>query len=483
MDHIHPQASAMSAPSVISTNDANAATHDRSRSLPTLIAAGWGFGTLAPAIVLTTTNIYLLRFMTDFVGIGAALAGGLIAMSKIYDAFTDPAMGVLSDRTKTRIGRRRPYLIAGGVGLAISLILLFDPPAFAASFMPAYMTVVLLLLATFYTIFNVPYLAMPAEMVAGYDQRSTLMSFRVYAVSGAQIVSSVLGAWIIVEFGGGLDGHAAMAWIVAPAILLAALVAFWSTKNAPFVASMRSNDANGSAQITLREQFSAVTDNKPFFVLMAVKLFQLMTLGIYAAYPFFFTQILKVEDSVLGLYFLSLTAGMLLLQPLWLWLGRRTGKRKTYLIALAIGIVVSPTWLLAAEGEAYWLVLLRGSLIGASAGGALLMGQSMLPDTQEFDSLRSGIRREGLLSGVYSTMEKVAQAIGVAAIGAFFGMMGYVESTDGTAAQPQSALDAIYLSVSFLPAIVSLLAFFVLLFFYKLNRTELEALRKSSPFR
>ena len=167
---------------------------DASGRLPLWICAGWGVGTVSVLIVLTASNTILLAFLTNYVGIAPALASGIIAASKIYDAFADPTMGVISDRTETRIGRRRPYVLAGGFLLALSMVALFsDPPFEEQGLRVAYVTFVLFFWATAYTVFNVPYLSMPAEMTSGYHDRSRLMSFRVYGVGLAQLIAATWG--------------------------------------------------------------------------------------------------------------------------------------------------------------------------------------------------------------------------------------------------------------------------------------------------
>src|SRR5206468_6745137 len=102
-------------------SDPDAGSADRAPRLPRAIMIGWGIGTLGPVIVLSATNALLLRFITDFVGLSAAVASALIGLSKLYDAFADPAMGWISDHTRSRAGRRRPYLLVGGALLAVSL--------------------------------------------------------------------------------------------------------------------------------------------------------------------------------------------------------------------------------------------------------------------------------------------------------------------------------------------------------------------------
>jgi hypothetical protein len=172
------------------------------RSMPTWVYAGWGFGTLAPALVLSLTNILLLRFMTDHVGLSAAVGAALIAFSKIYDAVTDPLGGLLSDKTRSRWGRRRPWLLAGTLMLALALVALFWGPAFETSSAAAwYMGAMLIFYATAYSAFSIPYMAMPAEMTQGYHDRSYLMSFRIYAVGLAGLAASAGGPALIAGHG------------------------------------------------------------------------------------------------------------------------------------------------------------------------------------------------------------------------------------------------------------------------------------------
>lgn len=445
--------------------------------LPLTLKAGWGLGTLSVAISMTVQNMLVLRFMTDFVGIGAALAGLIIAGSKIYDAITDPVMGVITDRTPSRFGRRRPYLLIGGILLSVSMIATFNVPSgLGEDGRAIYMALILLLFATSYTVFNVPYLAMPAEMTHSYHQRSDLISYRVYAVALSGMLASFMGPVLISNFGGGEAGHRVMSYVLAPIILCAAIVCFFATRNAPFTRQSEEK------RLGFVQQVKLATQNRPFFLLLAIKFCTLMNLGVSAAQPFFFSHILKVSYTFLGTYVLTIQIALMLSQPLWLWVSRRLGKRRTYMVALLIALLVPLTWLWAGEGEPVILLLLRAIFGGLAAGGVLLMGQSLLPDTIEYDYLKTGLRREGVFAGLYTTVEKFAGAIGVAFVGTYLGAMGYVQSTgDVQVEQPDSAINAIRYSIAFVPFIVDVICL-ALLTQFTLSKDKLEALRKESKF-
>ena len=445
------------------------------KPLPLKVCIGWGLGTLGPVTVLTATNVVLLRYLTDFVGLAAGVGASLIAFSKIFDAFIDPALGALSDRTKSRWGRRRPYLIIGSALLAVAVIAIFSVPDFATVGMrTVYVGAILLFYAVAYSLFTIPYLSMPAEMTDSYQERSRLMSWRVYAVGVSQIVASVLGPMLLGALGGGEGSYFWMALVFVPIILGSAWIAFAATRDAPFT------ERAVHVHYPFAQQVRSVIANKPFLVLILVKFLTLMSLGVQAVFAFFFAHVLKLSNSALGTFFLFSSLSLIASQPAWLWLLRRTGDKKlVYMTALAVGIPAFVSWLLAAPGDPAIYMYLRAMIIGVSGGGAILMGQSMLPDTMEYDYRRTGLRREGIFSGIYTTVEKLAGAIGVAFVGAVLSASGYVASRGGEIVQPDSAIQAIYLVMGILPAAISALGIIALLF-YNLTEARLKSTGSAS---
>lgn len=439
--------------------------------LPLAVAIGWGIGTVVPSIMFNITNVFLMRFMTDLLGIAAATAGAVFAISKIYDAVTDPVMGTLSDKTKSPWGRHRPYLVLGALVCGASLVAIFAPPGWVVESNAAwYMLGALVLYSTGYTIFNVPYLAMPAEMTQNYHERSFLMSWRVTAINVAQVGGLILAPVILVSAGGGREGYTVVGWVMAGIVILAGVISFTMTAKAPF------HDVPTGPSPSFKDQVRTVAGNKPFLQLIVIKFFMLLANSFsFGAFAYFVQRVLQQQDTTLSYMFTTSTAASLLAIPIWLKVSKRIGKAPTLMVACSILSLTALSWLLADSNEPLPLILMRPLGTGIAAAGILLIGQSMLPDTIEYDRRRTGMERAGIFAGIYTTAEKFAYALGPALTGVLLGSMGYVSGTAGVAIeQPESAITAIYLTIAVAPPVCLMVAI-GMLFFYKLDEETLKA--------
>jgi len=437
-------------------------------SLATCI--GWGTGSLAVAALFNSVNVLLLRYLVDYVGIGATLAGTLIGGSKLYDAIIDPVVGVASDRTRGKLGRRRPFLLVGGLMLAVAALLLFNVPGtLRGGGAAVYVTLALLFYATAYALFSVPYMAMPAEMTTDPTERSRLISFRIYAVAVASLISTFVGPVLIAWAGGGQPGHTAMSIFVAVVIVAATLVSFRYTRDAAF------HYGDTPVRISFGRKMTLLFTNRPFMLLLGIKLLQLTALAVtQAATPFLFKRVLQLTDTMLGLYFLAFYGAMIVSQRFWLRAAARFGKRDMYMYATAVYGLCYLSWYFVAAGEPTVFVFVRALVLGTIGGAVLLFGQSLLPDTMEWDYRRTGLRREGVLSAVYTMVEKLSYALGAAITGILLGHAGYIKGAGAApVVQPPSAIAAIYMLASILPMLL-LLASCVVLKFYDLSEAKLK---------
>ena len=200
--------------------------------LPYSVCVGFGVGSLGISIMLNTVTVFFPVLMTTVLGQSAALAGILLTVSKIYDAISDIVIGVASDHTVSRMGRRRPYLLAGAFISALSFMMIFMPPSLDGGWFAVYMGTALIVYSTGYSLFAVPYVAMAGEMTDGYHERTRLLSYRTFFIAIGQLVAAGGMAAIVRIAGGGSFGYAIMGAAAASIILTTMILSFAGTAKA-----------------------------------------------------------------------------------------------------------------------------------------------------------------------------------------------------------------------------------------------------------
>lgn len=441
--------------------------------LPLPLCLGFGVGSFGIAILLNVVTVLFPAMMTTVLGQSAAVAGLLLTFSKLYDAGADLGIGVMSDRTRSRWGRRRPYLLAGAIVSALSFLMIFIPPDIGGTAMLVWMAVALVVYSTGYSLFAVPYVAMAGEMTDGYHERTRLLSFRTFFVSFGQIAASAGAAAIIGWFGGGSLGYAVMGAVTGGLLCLSMLACFFGTRRA------RVAQAAPRAHFTRREMVATLASNRPFVILMGVKLSQYAAIAMISTTKvLFLLNVVKVGYA--GLVNLTLVQNLvsLLAIPMWVWLGRRLGKRPAYLLATGLLALVYLSWFFTDASISMPEIWARGALNGVAAAGTTLLSIAMLPDVMEYDRLRTGLRREGVFSSIYTLVEKLGYAIGAGVIGVVLAASGFISTVQGKlVAQPESATIALYAGASLIPAAL-ILAGWLLMLRYPLDEKMLRDTRR-----
>lgn len=442
--------------------------------VPFSLRLSFGVGSLGQATILNSTSVLLLFFMTNLLGIRPSVGGALLFIAKLIDIVSNPIIGMLSDRTQTRIGRRRPYLLGGGVMMFVAFILLFTVPEFSSQWLlTGYLLLLMVFLSLAYATFTVPYLAVAAEATRTYDERTSIMAYRVVFILLGTLVGTAIAPAIATPSGVGTrESFASMALVLGAVILIASLLCFWGTRKATFY--------NPDAQtLGFLSQFGIAWRNRPFVILATAKLLQLCGVASVITCALYLTRyVLDISGLQVALFFLAMTISSALVVPVWWWMARRAGKKSAYITAVLIYALTGLTWLVAGPVESSFdmaLVYARAVLLGVGSGGLILLGVSMLPDTIEYDRLKSGARREGVFTGLWSAVEKGATAVGGLIIGLILDLMGFIKSTGDVVAQPETAISGIIIGSAVVPA-VFMLASLPLLFRYPLSQESLEQL-------
>jgi glycoside/pentoside/hexuronide:cation symporter, GPH family len=422
---------------------------DTAATLPVGTRVGYSLGSLATGAFGTVPGLLLLPYLTDTLGVAAGVAGLLVLAPKAWDVLVNPIAGRVSDRTRGRWGPRRPYLLAGGLSLAGLFASIFAAPVGSSGAGPAaYVAFTFLAAATAYAFFQVPFIAMPAEMTEGYAERTRLMTWRVAILALAILVSGGLAPIVVRQGGGGLAGHRLMGLFVAGLIAVGVLGAFLGTSRAPLGRVLASEGS-------LRAQLRVARRNRPFRRLLVC--FVIQSAGIatmLAGVDYFATQILHSPDTAPTVLFACFVGPALLVMPLWSRIGARWGKLRAFglgslIFAGAAGLGVFAPVL---PSVAVYLIT---ALVGVGYAGEQVFALAMLPDCIALDAARTGRRQAGVFTGLWTAGETFGLALGPGLYALMLTLFGYSSSATGTAAvQSHLARTGVLLGFTVVPALV-----------------------------
>ncbi len=429
---------------------------------------GWGLGSVGLAVVHNTLNVLLMAYLIRVVGIEPALAGTIVLATKMLDVLTDMPVGWFSDRTQSSMGRRRPFLLAAALVTPIAAYSLFSAGPGAQT---QVIISLLLLSAVGYTLFNVPYLSMPAEMTKSPDVRTSMVGIRSSAIAVGTFFGISLAPIIVGKLGGGATGYDGLALVMAVTIFAAFFGCFMSLKGAP-------DHASAEPPAPLLAQLRSIVRGRSYQMLLSIKILHLLGLAVGSgSLFFFFASALQYDATMLGIYGGVTTLTWTLVMPFWTSLANRIGKRKGYMLATAFYTLVTLTWLLAEPQEPFALLVTRAIAFGVLSGGMLLMGNGMLQDIMDDDYRRHGERRNGVFAASYSLTEKITSGLAAQILGFILSFTGYQR---GAAEQTADAIGGLYFTVGIVPTVCMGLSL-IAIYYYTLHEDDLRAQDSKAP--
>ncbi len=423
---------------------------------------GYASGGIATGAFGTVPGLLLLPYLTDSLGITSLVAGLIVFLPKAWDVILNPITGRLSDRFTTRHRTRRPFLLWGGIALAVSFVLLFSGPSRPVMLSGAWVVLAFVLCATAYSVFQVPYVAMPAELTNDYTERTRLMTWRV-AILAVAILASGATAPLMRNAVGGAAGYRAMAAFVAMLIIIGTLGAYFGTRTAP---PTTVESPTGSLLTQLRLALGV----RDFRLLLITFVIQALAIGAMLAGVDYVARIVLSRPAASSILFVCFVGPALLVAPAWQRLAEQAGKKPGYLIASGV-LAVGALGLLAAGQVPLIIVYLLTGVTGIGYAGCQLFPLAMLPDTTAHDAVRTGANRVGVFTGVWTAGETLGLAIGPAVFAVILSLGGYVSSTGTAVTQPATAVTAVTLGFSLVPAVLILLSLLALRG-YSLTRSD-----------
>ena len=411
--------------------------------LPRRVAAGYALGSLATGAFGTVPGLLLLPYLTDTLGVAAGVAGLLVLLPKAWDVLVNPVAGRISDRR----GDRRPFLIGAGLALGVLFALIFAGPFGTGAPAAAYVAVLFLAAATAFAFFQVPYVAMPAEMTDGYAERTRLMTWRVAVLAFAILVSGALAPLVVDLGGGGLAGHRWSGVFVGLLIVVGALGAFLGTHDT-------ARNVTEAVDASWRTQIALAVADVPFRALLTCFVIQSAGIGTMLAGVQYFADHVIGRSSGATFLFAAFVGPALLVMPLWSGVGGRLGKRNAMIWASLI-FAAGALALLTANALPSVAVYLLVAVVGVGYAGQQVFALAMLPDRIAYDTERTGRRQAGVFTGLWTAGETFGLALGPGIYALMLQAFGYVSSSSGqAAAQDGTARLGVLLGFTVLPAVL-----------------------------
>lgn len=428
----------------------------------------------APAFALAVVGIpvyvYIPKFYTDVVGINIAVLGTLLFSVRIFDALTDPAIGFVSDRTRTRFGRRRPYIALGSLFVVLSMVLLFSPPQASPDFETWWFGFCIYALFLFWTAVVVPYESLGPEITFDYHERTSLFGMRDgFLIAGTLMAASspAIVAWAFGLTSSAEDERLKFLWI---ALLYAPLLigsCWWcavAIKEKPYAKALNPTGAWLG--------FHHVVRNRPFIILLISYTIAAIGSNLPATLILYYVEYVLLSDLADAFLLLYFVTGIIFL-PGWILLSRRIGKKAAWLTSMVIntGAFVGVFFLGPGDAKIYGILVF---ISGIGFGATLALPSAIQADVIDYDELLTGERREGQYIGLWSIAKKFAAAIGVGAGLSILGWAGYTPNVAQTE-QVQLTLRSLYALV---PSVCNIVAFIIVLS-YPISSRVHEQIRKS----
>lgn len=455
---------------------------------------GYGLGDMSSSMFWKIFSYYLPIFYSDVFGLKPVHAATLLGITRLYDAISDPVMGIIADRTQTRLGKYRPYLLWLAIPFALIGIMAFYVPDAGYGFKHFYAYVAYILMMTAYTAVNVPYGAMLGVVTADSKEKSVFSSFRMFfAYIGSfiamgifwlfekSIIGSTNSAGKVIKGVGDADPMQWTSIVAIVAVLCAILFILCFLMTKEHVKIERKPEAEGGSSI--KDDLKALVSNGPWWLMLGAAIGQLLCGSIRGgAAAYYFANILGVNIFLTCAVYLTIgeigqMAGVAFAVPL----SEKIGKRNTFMASMAAVVLFSSLIWFIPTGTAagiWWLIVLQ-VLVSLAIGVAAPLTWSMFADVADYSELKNGSNSTGLIFSSSSMAQKFGGAIGGFLLLALLGVFGYNKDL---AVQAPRTLGAIKAMMSFIPAIGAALSILALSFYplttSKMNEVQAELKKK-----
>jgi GPH family glycoside/pentoside/hexuronide:cation symporter len=435
---------------------------------------GFGIFDLGGNMLFTLMSFWALKYLTDTVGIAAVWAGTAVMIGKAWDAVTDPMMGFISDRTLSRWGRRRIYLLFGAVPMLLTMIFFFTAPTYLpVSTHIVWAIAALMLLNTASTIINVPYASLTPELTSDYHEQSSLNGYRF----GCAVFGTIAGAGAVQPLvqvfarPGAADplidqrGFSMMGLILGSVMMIVTLLTFLGTKE-------KKHTKEDLPKEGFFTTYKSVFLNKPFVLLLVTYALHMTGISFLTTILAYYTENVLNRGDITTIAMILLLVTAMLFIPVSVLVSKKIGKRRTYQICFVV--IASACGILYTLGHRMPVEFFFGVMVyaGIGVGFSYVAPFAMVPDAIEYWAAKTGKRHEGSYYGMWTFISKLGTALALFISGQVLELGGYIsQSGEGSLTQPPEVFSAIRLIIGPIPMVV-LIAAIVVMQFYQLDKKE-----------
>jgi len=404
----------------------------------------YGSGDTGMSLTSTLIGMYISFFFTETVGLPPVVAALPITFGKIWDFANDPFIGYLSDRTRTRWGRRRPFLLFGAVPFAVSFTLLWWRPPLSGAALIIYYMAAFLLYDTAATFVYMPFYALTPELTEGYDERTSLTAYRMFFSIVASLAAFIIPEAVIGHF---RPDKADEILVLFAAFALASALPLFLV----FFGVRERKEYSEAERPQPLKTLKAVVKNKPLLLSLGIYLCTWIVMDLMTFILMYYIAHCVRREGQSAFIMAAIFVTAILVLPLWNWASKRFSKRAAYICGVAFWAVVQLVLITLGPGTSLEVIIALCLLAGIGVGAAHVLPWSILPDAVEWDEWKTGERHEGSFYAFVTLAQKAASAIAIPLALVLLGAFGY--RSGGVAEQPASALLAIKLITGPIPAL------------------------------
>jgi glycoside/pentoside/hexuronide:cation symporter, GPH family len=418
------------------------------KRVPLSVKVSYASGEIAIGFSQTIIAILFLFYLTDVTHLPATLAGLVINIGLLWDAVANPIMGLVSDHTKTRLGRRRIYFLIAAIPYGLSFFLCFAlPESEGVRTLFILATAAYLFHTTATIVYLVPYRTLTAELTHDYDERTNIVGWLMAFNIAAALVAAAFALPLIRSFGGEHIGYRWMGLIFGVVMAVSGLVSFFGTREDPRFIPPQS-------RLSMAKSLKTALANKPFMAIAWVFVFAWVGVAFVQTSLMYYMKYCLFIDRWGDVIFFLLYLSSFAFIPLWVKVSDKYGKKAAFYWGM--GVFIPCLIILSVLPESLaWLSFALAFAAGIGASSVSVITISIIPDVIEYDEMTTGIRREGFLYALIFFAYKVAVACAIFFTGLFLDLTGYVENVFP---QKEAALLAIRLLVGAVPVVMVLVA-------------------------